>query len=159
VDSPAKPLREKKEMIRVSADRAIQAAPDRVYEILADFRNHHPKILPPAFCDFRVESGGRGAGTVVAYRLKLAGRRWEARSRVEEPEPGRVLTETVADSGAVTTFTVTPEGSGSRVRIDTTWPGAKGISGWIERWVAPRLLRRLYAQELELLDRHAQNGL
>jgi len=146
-------------MIRVSADRPIQAPPDRVYEILADFRNHHPKILPPAFSDFRVESGGRGAGTVVSYRLKLAGRRWEARSRVEEPEPGRVLTETVADTGAVTTFTVTPEGSGSRVRIDTAWPGAKGVSGWIERLVAPRLLRRLYAQELELLDRYAQNEL
>jgi hypothetical protein len=159
VVSPARPLREKKEIIHVGEDRPIQAPPGRVYEILADFRNHHPKILPPAFSDFRVESGGRGAGTVVSFRLKLAGRSWEARSRVDEPEPGRVLTETVADSGAVTTFTVTPEGSGSRVRIDTTWLGAKGVAGWIERLVAPRLLRQLYAQELELLNRYAQDRL
>jgi hypothetical protein len=145
-------------MIHLSADRPIQAPPDRVYEILADFRNHHPKILPPAFSDFRVESGGRGAGTILSYRLNLAGRSWKARSRVEEPEPGRVLTESVAESGAVTTFTVTPEGSGSRVRIDTAWPGGKGVSGWIERLLASRLLRRLYAQELELLDRYARSG-
>lgn len=144
-------------MIRAAADRAIQAPPDRVYEILADFRAHHPRILPPAFSDFWVESGGRGAGTVVSFRLTLAGRQRSVRSRVDEPQPGRVLTETVPESGAVTTFTVASEGPGSRVRIETTWPRAQGLSGWIEGLVAPRLLRRLYVQELELLDRYARN--
>ena len=35
-----------------------------VYGYLADMREHHPRFLPPAFEDFKVESGGVGAGTV-----------------------------------------------------------------------------------------------
>ena len=141
-------------MIRASFERAVRAPADRVYEILADFRTHHPRILPPAFSDLRVEAGGRGAGTVIAFAVTLGGRRRSVRARVDEPEPGRVLTETALDSGAVTTFTVAPEGAGCRVRIETAW-APKGLLGWIEGLLAPRMLRRLYAQELELLENYS----
>ena len=141
--------------IHAMAEGPIAAPAVRVYAILADYREHHPRILPPAFSDFAVEQGGVGAGTVIRFRVTLGGQTRAYRQRVDEPSPGRVLTETDLDSGSVTTFTVTPEGQQSRVRITTTYETA-GIRGLIERVLAPRMLRRLYADELTRLDRYAR---
>ena len=142
--------------IRVMVERPVSAPAERVYRFLADYREHHPRFLPPAFSDFQVEQGGVGAGTVVRFRLRTGGRSRVFRQRVEEPTPGRVLTESDLDSSAVTTFTVMPEGDHSRVRITTTWQGAGGIGGLFERLFAPRVLRSLYADELTRLDRYAR---
>src|SRR5207244_185934 len=35
--------------LRVAAERTIEAPPDQVYGVLADYQQHHPRILPPAF--------------------------------------------------------------------------------------------------------------
>ena len=142
--------------IRITAERSIDAPAERVYRYLADYREHHPRFLPPAFSDFHVEQGGVGAGTVVRFRLTVGGRSRAYRQRVAEPAPGRVLTESDLDSSAVTTFTVMPDGDHCRVRIETTWQGAGGVGGFFERLLAPRLLRRVYADELARLDRYAQ---
>jgi Polyketide cyclase / dehydrase and lipid transport len=56
----------------------------------------------------------------------------------------------------VTTWVVTPEGAGSRVRVETRWQGAGGVGGFFERLFAPRVLRRLYVDELERLDGYAR---
>ena len=140
----------------VAAERRIDAPAERVYRLLADYTTHHPRILPPAFSEFRVEQGGVGAGTVHSFRLTAGGRTRAYRMRVDEPEPGRVLTETDQLSSTVTTFTVLPEGSGCRVRIGTRWQGAGGVGGLFERLFAPRVLRRIYVDELERLDRDAR---
>ena len=142
--------------IRVTAERSINAPAERVYRYIADYREHHHRFLPPAFSDWHVEQGGVGAGTVVRFRITAGGRSRDYRQQVTEPEPGRVLTESDLNSSAVTTFTVTPEGGRSRVQIVTTWQGAGGVGGFFERLFAPRLLKRLYADELERLDRYAQ---
>jgi hypothetical protein len=92
-------------------------------------REHHPRFLPPAFSDFRVESGGVGAGTILRYKLTAGGRTREYRTTIAEPEPGRVLTESDTGSSAVTTFTVSPQGPVSLVQIAGTWDGAGGIGG------------------------------
>lgn len=141
--------------IHVAAERIIDAPADAVYGYLADMRSHHPHFLPPAFSDFTVESGGVGAGTTTSFKLNAGGRTRECRMRVAEPEPGRVLTESDIDSSLVTTFTVDPEGERARVRISTIWDGAGGIGGFFERTFAPRVLRRLYKDELERLNRYA----
>src|SRR5205823_9657991 len=125
--------------INVSAERTIDAPPERVYEYLADMRQHHPRFLPPAFSDFTVESGGVGAGTVTRFKLNAGGRSRDYRMEVAEPEPGRVLTESDTSSSLVTTFTVDPVGERSRVGISTTWEGAGGIGGFFERMFAPRV--------------------
>jgi len=142
--------------IRVVAERPLGAPPDVVYRCIADYREHHPRFLPPAFTDFRVEQGGVGAGTVITFAGKFGGRSRSFRMQVAEPQPGRVLTESDLNSSMVTTFTVTPDGDHSRVRIETIWQGAGGIGGFFERLFAPRVLRRLYADELERLDRYAR---
>jgi hypothetical protein len=75
---------------------------------------------------------------------------------VAEPDPGRVLSESDDGSSLVTTFSVSPDGSGSRVRIDTTWTGAGGIGGFFEKRFAPTGLRRIYDDELRRLDAYAR---
>ena len=97
-----------------------------------------------------------GAGTVLSFRITAGGRTRAYRVRVAEPEPGRVLTETDLNSSLITTFTCTPEGRDSRVRIVTRWEGAGGLGGFFERLFAPRVLHRLYADELARLDAYAR---
>jgi uncharacterized protein YndB with AHSA1/START domain len=142
--------------IRVSAEREVDAPPATVYGYIADHREHHPHFLPPAFSDFQVESGGVGAGTVTRFKVTAGGRSRDYRMEVAEPEPGRVMTESDINSSLVTTWTVTPQNGVSRVRISTTWDGAGGVGGFFERLFAPRVMRGIYADELERLNNYAR---
>jgi hypothetical protein len=74
--------------LRVVAERAVGAPAEHAYRCIADFDRHHPRFLPPAFSQFRVEEGGVGAGTVHSFRMTAGGRTRSFRMRVEEPEPG-----------------------------------------------------------------------
>lgn len=134
----------------------IGAPADLTYRLIADFNQHHPNFLPDAFSDFKVLEGGVGAGTVTSFKLSAGRRVRDYTMRVDEPEPGRVLTETDQGSSLVTRFTVTPEGEGCRVKIDTSWDGAGGIGGFFERTFAPKVLSKLYADELSRLDAYAK---
>ncbi len=142
--------------IHVSAERQIGAPADVVYGYIADHREHHPRFLPDEFSDFEVEAGGVGAGTITRFKVTAGGRTRDYRMEVAEPEPGRVMTESDMNSSLVTTWTVTPEGSDCRVQIATIWDGAGGIGGFFERLFAPRVMRGIYADELERLDRYAR---
>ena len=142
-------------MIRTSAERDIAAPAERVYRILSDYSTHHRHILPTAFTSFEVEQGGIGVGTVIRYSLRAGGRTFNYHQRIEEPEPGRVLVEQDLDSDLATSFTVTPTAEGCRVKIETTWTST-GIKGFVERFAAPRMLKPIYAAELDLLDQYAR---
>ena len=142
--------------ISASAERHIDAPAGRVYEYIRDFREHHPKFLPPQFSDFTVEAGGIGAGTLHSFKMTLGGRTTEYRVRVGEPEPGRVLIESAPARCMLTTFTVDREDGGSRVRIDTSWYST-GVQGLVERLVAPRMLVKVYEEELRMLDEYAMS--
>jgi uncharacterized protein YndB with AHSA1/START domain len=143
--------------IHVSAEGRIDAPAETVYGYIADMREHHPRFLPPAFSDFQVESGGVGAGTVTRFKASAGGRSRAYHMQVEEPDPGRVLTESDTNSSLVTTFTVTPDGLASRVEISTSWEGAGGIGGFFERLFAPRVMRGIYADELARLNAYARD--
>jgi len=138
--------------VHAAAEHHIDAPAATVYGVLADFNGQHPNVLPAAFSDFTVESGGVGAGTVVRYTFTAGGRSRRYRMQVAEPEPGRVLTESDTESSLVTTFTVEPDGAGCRVRIETSWEGGGGVGGFFERRFAPKALRRIYAEELAKLQ-------
>lgn len=147
--------------VEIQAERNFPGTADVTYGVLADYHEGHPSILPTKyFTHLTVERGGHGAGTVIRFGLKLAGRVQEARAVVSEPEPGRVLVERVEDTrGTETTFTVDPV-SGERVRvtIGTVW-NARGLFGAVERWFAPRLLRPVYREELINLERAVRERL
>ena len=142
--------------VQTSTEALVHAPADVVFGYLADMREHHPKFLPPAFSGFEVESGGVGAGTIIRFNLTAGGRTRQFRSEVAEPQPGRVLTESDTNSSAVTTFTVSPAGDNSNVRIDCEWNGASGIGGFFERTFAPRAMRGILADELTRLDAYAR---
>jgi uncharacterized membrane protein len=142
--------------IVVSAEGTVDAPADTVYRYIADMREHHPHFLPPAFSDFRVESGGVGAGTITRFKVTAGGRTREYQMKVAEPEPGRILTESDTGSSLVTTTTVSPRGGASLVQISTAWDGAGGIGGVFERMFAPRVMRAIYADELKRLDAYAR---
>jgi hypothetical protein len=76
--------------------------------------------------------------------------------KVDEPEPGRVLTESDTGSSMVTTTTVAPRDGDSLVQMCTTWNGAGGIGGFFERMFAPRVMRAIYEDELERLNAYAR---
>lgn len=138
----------------VRVEQVIAASPAQLYAIVADYQAGHRKILPPAyFRELVVEQGGRGTGTVVRTVMEVMGSRRTFRLEVSEPQPGRVLQETDPTTGTVTTFTFDPLGEGreTRVVIETKAPTSPGFIGWVERLLNPRLLRRIYQDELALL--------
>lgn len=142
----------------ISASAVIPARQERVYLLIANYRDGHPRILPRQFSNLIVEQGGVGAGTVIRFQMSLLGRKQTFRAAVTEPEPGRVLAETDLDTnGAVTTFTIDPGSApaDSKVTISTALPVRSGFLGRIEKAMATMLLRPIYIKELENLARVA----
>ncbi len=142
----------------VSASALIPARRERVYSLISNYKDGHPRILPKQFSGLVVEQGGVGAGTVIRFQMSLLGKKQTFRATITEPEPGRVLVETVLDTnGAVTTFTINPGGApaDSHVTISTELPVRAGFLGRIERTMATVLLRPIYVKELENLARVA----
>jgi len=143
---------------RVEASAHIDAPPARVYGIIADYRVGHPSILPKPFKNFVVEKGGIGAGTIIRFEVHAFGTITRCRAIVTEPEPGRVLVETnVEPTESPTTFTVVPGANGG---TDVTFlteatTSRDGLSGVFERFMSARFLRKLYAEELQLLSKRA----
>ena len=75
--------------ILVSVTGEVQASAQTVYTILADYQQHHPRILPGSyFTNLVVEAGGLGAGTVFQAQMNVFGSKRTFRMRVAEPEPG-----------------------------------------------------------------------
>src|SRR5512143_2860704 len=104
--------------IHVEASKVIEARPEKVYAILADYRVSHPAILPkPYFTALVVEQGGQGAGTVARAQMKVMGTQMTYHLIVSEPQPGRLLKEVDAAAGVSTTFTVDPLDGGQRSRV------------------------------------------
>jgi hypothetical protein len=144
-------------ILTIHASALIPAPPAVVYGLIADYRVGHPSILPPEyFEDLVVEEGGRGAGTRIRFTMKAFGSRESSRALVSEPEPGRVLVETVEGRGIVTTFTVDPSpDGGAKVTLATAYP-APGLRGWFESFLVPGFLKKVYAAELGLLAQRAR---
>jgi uncharacterized protein YndB with AHSA1/START domain len=136
-----------------TAERVVRAPVEQVHAALADYAGTRSRILPEQFSDYRVEAGGRGAGTRVHWRFAATSKRVREQSVVvTEPVEGS-LVETDTASSMVTTWTVHPaDEATTTVRVRTVWNGAGGIGGFFERTFAPRGLRRVYLDMLERLE-------
>lgn len=136
----------------VSETRHLSAPPERIYGLIADYVQGHPRIVPPKyFRDFVVRQGGYGAGTEIEFSMIVAGRAQRVVADITEPIPGRVLVETVKGGSVVTTFRVEPSGRGADVTIATDLEQKPGLAGKVERWLAGKLLPRIYREELARL--------
>jgi hypothetical protein len=136
--------------VRASASKPINAAPEQVLAFLRDYRGARPRILTENYTAYRVERGGEGAGTVVAYHFAAGGRERDYRLDVQESDG--TLYERDQLSSFVATWSVAPSADGSVVTIEATWDGASGIGGFFEGLFAPLGLRRIFG---EMLDRLA----
>jgi len=138
----------------------IDAPPSRVYSIVADYHQHHPRILPPEyFKAIRVDEGGIGAGTRLTVTMRVLGTTQTFQHNVSEPEPGRVLVESDAEGYSVTTFVVDAADSrrASVPSITTEFTARKnGFPGRIERYLTRRILNRIYEKELALISAYAK---
>jgi hypothetical protein len=136
-----------------TAERAVRAPAEQVRAALADYEGARRRALPEQFSDYRVESGGQGAGTRVHWRFAATAKRVRDQLMVVTEPTADSLVESDANSSMVTTWTVLPaDAGGSTVRVRTTWNGAGGIGGFFERIFAPKGLARVYDQLLERLD-------
>lgn len=132
----------------VSHTARIATPASRVYAILVDYRDGHPRILPAPFQNLVVESGGVGAGTRTRFDVRAFGRTQSFRHEILEPEPGRVLVERDLDSDSRTTFIVEAEGENATVTIRSELVSRSGVAGAIERFLSKRFLLRMYREEL-----------
>jgi hypothetical protein len=139
---------------RVSKSLRIDAPAKVLYAVIADYRDGHPRILPrPPFVSMTVTQGGFGAGTEIDLTMRIFGRIQKYRGIVSEPEAGRVIVERYAGTSMITSFIVDPVDDGrlADVTICTELDVGSGLAGVIGRWMATRMLRRAYAEELVLL--------
>jgi hypothetical protein len=142
-------------MIRhITATRRIDATPATIYSLIADYHDGHRRIVPPkTFRWLAVDRGGIGAGTEIRFGMRVLGSMRTARGVVSEPLPGRVLVETYPETGDITTFTVEPahEAGASSVTITTDFHVDDGFPGRLQGFMAERVLRPLYLEELKRL--------
>ncbi|MFF2553280.1 SRPBCC family protein [Nocardia sp. NPDC058058] len=138
--------------VSASSSIVVTADPQRTLEAIADYESVRPRINSAHYLDYKVVEGGKGAGTVVDWTLKAT----EKRSRnvhATVSVSDSMVTERDSNSSMVTTWTVTPQGSGSLVTTRTSWKGAGGIGGIFEGIFAPLGLKKIQAEVLENLKR------
>lgn len=131
--------------------RRIPAAPAQVFNLLADYRNGHWLVLPPAFADYQVLEGGFGEGTRIAFSLAMGGRARQTEGVVTVPDPGRVIVESYPRENMVTTFTMDADGANTRLTIATSVPARTRITAPLERFLLRRVLEPIYRQEFDLI--------
>ena len=142
-----------------TAERVVRAPADVVRDALADYVTTRPAVLPEQYSEYRVDAGGRGAGTRVHWRLQATAKRVREQDVVVTAGPDGALVESDANSSMVTTWTVRPaDAGGSTVRARTTWTGATGIGGFFERTFAPKGLARIHEALLERLEHTVTTG-
>lgn len=144
-------------MAQVSASSSITIAqaPDQVLAALADYETVRPRILPEQYLDYTVVEGGQGNGTVAQWTLQATSKRSRNVKATVTVDGSRIV-ERDANSSMVTTWTVTPSGTGSEVTTTTEWKGAGGIGGFFEKTFAPLGLKKIQAQTLSNLEREVR---
>ena len=133
----------------IAAERAVAAPPERVFEFLADLRNHWR--LEPRFLE--VGELGEDGGTI---RLKgPLGLSRTVQTRVLEAErPVRVAGRADLRGGTVglVAWDIRPSGSGSTVRLSAEIPEASAFDRIFLALGGRAWFRGLFRRALENLD-------
>lgn len=143
--------------VSASSTVLINAEPEKVLSVVADYQTVRPKILSSHYSGYQVLEGGQGAGTVATWKLQAT------ESRVRDVKAtvdvaGHTVIEKDANSSMVTNWTVAPAGTGSSVTVKTSWTGAGGIKGFFEKTFAPLGLKKIQSEVLENLKREVEGS-
>lgn len=132
----------------------IDASPEKVHAVITDYHVGHPAIVPkPEFHNWKVEQGGKGAGSIISFDATVMGQTVHYRQSITEPEPGRVISEDDDALGVFTKFILDPLDGGKRTRvtISTDFRDKAGFAGFVERMLNPMIAKGLYKRELQNL--------
>ncbi len=146
--------------IIVEYGQVINARPEAIWKVLADYRVSHPAILPPPFTSLTVESGGFGAGTRVWTKLRVFGREIVYHQAVTEPEPGHLLLETDVGTGQWSSFRLDPVNGGdsTRVTIHSEFPASNAVTAFLVGLGQKPMSRRTMKQELNNLEQYIRSS-
>ena len=99
--------------MKVSATRRIPAAPQQVWDVIAD-PHRHMKTLPPSVSQIEVREGGE-----IACVVSAMGKQERMVVRRTSLDPPRRLVEERVDGKrkGTTEFVIEPDGDGSRVTL------------------------------------------
>jgi hypothetical protein len=146
-------------MLHIEVSHVIDARPEELYAVIADYRVGHPAVLPkPEFGDLIVEKGGHGAGTVITITMTAYGKTDTFHAVGTEPEPGHRLVETNPENGQNTAFIFEPLKGGKQTRVTfaSDFPLTPGFTSLIERLLIPPFINKLYMRELKNLANYVQ---
>ena len=137
--------------IKVVVERSLAAPSDQVLDQVGDYAGTRGQLWPANITDYRVLTGGKGAGTRIGYRLHATKKRIRAvEAEVSAPDQ-QTLVEADQNSTLRTTWLIRPDGTGSHVTVTTIWTGASGVGGFFEGIFAPIGVRKLWTAVLDNL--------
>ncbi len=86
----------------------VERADGAVWALPRDCRVARPRLRSEHFSDYGVQERGEGAGTVIAYRLRVGRHQRDHVVWVKEPMPGRMLS-------------IPGNGQPQRLRVSGSW--------------------------------------
>jgi len=145
-----------------SAERDVAAPADRLFAYLADLERHWQ--LADEFIQVVSLDGPAGGGPAQGGMVRMCGpfRIWRAaRTRVVEADPPTRLSG-VAEVGDATvahvSWTLRPEGTATRVRLEATVERASVLDRALLALGGRRWLERRFASILETLERRVDHS-
>jgi hypothetical protein len=149
---------------RIEKSSLIHAPCDTVYNVIADYNQHHGNIIPPhLFGGIEVLKGnGVGSGTRIACTFRILGQSSTLVMDVSErtgPDGARIIQEIDTCARNITQFIVIPMSSDSCVvTIRTDVMRAIGwMAGALDEFFTKALLNDWYTKELYQLDTYAMS--
>ncbi|MBC3761174.1 SRPBCC family protein [Quadrisphaera oryzae] len=139
--------------VTASSEHTAAVSALQLRSALADYTGARREAMPEAYSQYRVESGGTGAGTRVGWRFQATKKRVREQLVEVSEEPDGTLVERDTRSSMVTRWVVAPSGMSScTVSTTTTWDGATGVGGFFERTFAPLGLKRVNGELVANLE-------
>jgi len=134
--------------VKVEETKLVAGDNAKVYKILAE-TEHHRRILPEAFVDYKEESDG-----TISYGIVYGGMRRNFTATVERVEENKLLREIQLPTQAVTDFVLEDHPDGTLVTIRSEYDTPNTPAGWLEAKVAPSFMHKLFDEELTKLARY-----
>lgn len=125
-----------------------------VHDYITDYVNKHARFLPVQYCNYRVEAGGQGAGTVISYTLVMRRGSRDLRMNVSEPLIKQTIVESNQDSSYVVRWRLLAQNLDlTDIMLETEWRSRKrGMRALLEHVFATIALRRMHRQTLINLE-------
>lgn len=138
---------------RAECERMVDAARDQIFEAIANFQEHHHRLLPDRCVNFRVLAGGFGLGTEYAFDLVQRHAVTSHHFRVSEPIRGKVVTSFDTATRSLITWRIRELSRGCRVQIEIVWPTRNGWR-WLayDRFLRVYMFRKMLKQEMDKLE-------